>query len=235
MSKSTSMLPSLAGGSGVAAHTLVDADLVKVVDAVTLNADRDRKVTLAELKAFFLNGAKYEHLHKPDLTGNQLLITIGNWNGSPASATTNYGILTLDSFGIYTLDFVFHSPTAPAAWTNPGALCVELLAGAGAGTYLWDAFLTKLLAEQTAGYGIKFVTGQTAISDYPAPIIHAESTELPLVVNLPISTYTIPNPGLHKLTVGCSAGNGAVSFWSDVVKPTKMSSFRFTISTRVPV
>ena len=52
MSKSTSMLPSLAGGSGVAAHTLTDADLMKVVDAVTMNADRDRKMTLAELKAF---------------------------------------------------------------------------------------------------------------------------------------------------------------------------------------
>lgn len=52
MSKSTSMLPTLAGGSGVAAHTLADADLMKVVDAETLNADRDRKVTLAELRAF---------------------------------------------------------------------------------------------------------------------------------------------------------------------------------------
>lgn len=51
MSKSTSMLPPLAGGSGVLAHTLTDADLMKVVDAVTLNANRDRKVTLAELKA----------------------------------------------------------------------------------------------------------------------------------------------------------------------------------------
>lgn len=54
MSKSTSMLPSLAGGSGVASHALVGADLMKVVDAVTLNADRDRKVTLDELKAFLV-------------------------------------------------------------------------------------------------------------------------------------------------------------------------------------
>ena len=51
MSKSLPMLPSLAGGSGVAAHALDDADLVHVVDAVTLDADRDRKVTLGELRA----------------------------------------------------------------------------------------------------------------------------------------------------------------------------------------
>ena len=51
MSKSLPMLPSLAGGSGVAAHALVDTDLLWLVDAATLDADRDRKVTLAELKA----------------------------------------------------------------------------------------------------------------------------------------------------------------------------------------
>lgn len=49
MSKSLPMLPSLAGGSGVAAHALVDTDLLWLVDAATLNADRDRKVTLGEL------------------------------------------------------------------------------------------------------------------------------------------------------------------------------------------
>jgi hypothetical protein len=52
MPKSTSMLPTLAGGSGVTAHALTDSDLMKVVDATTLNANRDRQMTLAELKAF---------------------------------------------------------------------------------------------------------------------------------------------------------------------------------------
>lgn len=51
MSKSIPMLPSLAGGSGVAAHVLTDNDLMWVVDAETLDADRDRKMTLGELKA----------------------------------------------------------------------------------------------------------------------------------------------------------------------------------------
>lgn len=53
MSKSIPMLPSLAGGSGVAAHALVDTDLMWVVDAETLDADRDRKATLAELGVKF--------------------------------------------------------------------------------------------------------------------------------------------------------------------------------------
>ena len=80
MSKSTSMLPSLAGGSGVAAHTLVDADLMKVVDAVTLNADRDRKVTLGELKAY-LSAPNYtlytmaESAYTQAVTNNVLEIT----------------------------------------------------------------------------------------------------------------------------------------------------------------
>lgn len=60
MSKSTSMLPSLAGDSGVAAHTLTDADLMKVVDAATLNANRDRKMTLAELKSYIGISAETE-------------------------------------------------------------------------------------------------------------------------------------------------------------------------------
>jgi len=51
MSKSLPMLPSLAGGSGVAAHALTDNDLLWMVDASTLDADRDRKVTLGELRA----------------------------------------------------------------------------------------------------------------------------------------------------------------------------------------
>lgn len=235
MSKSTSMLSSLAGGSGVAAHTLVDADLMKVVDAVTLNADRDRKVTLGELRSYFRNQATFEHLHVPACTGNQLLATIPNWNGSAGSGTVQYGILKRDEYGIFTLDFVFHSPTAPAAWTNTGSLHVDLVAGSGAGTALWDDFLTKLLAEQTAGYGILFVAGQTPRSDFHAPIIHCETAEMPLTVNLPVSTYIVPDPTTHKLTIGCTAGNGAASFWSDVVKPSKYTSFRFTISTRVPV
>lgn len=234
MSKSTSMLPTLAGGSGVAAHTLVDADLMKVVDAVTLNADRDRKVTLGELKGYIRNGATYEHLHKPDASGNQLTVTVPNWNGSANSGSPNYGILKKDDFGIYTLDCVFHSPTAPASWTNSGSLYVDLVAGSGAGTAMWDAFLTKLLAEQTANYGILFVNGQTPRSDYPAPIVHCETAEMPLTVNLPVASYIIPAPATHKLTIGCIAGNGAASFWSDVVKPSKYTSFRFTISTRVP-
>jgi len=46
------MLPTLAGGSGVAAHALTDADLLHVVDAETLNENRDRQMTLGELKSF---------------------------------------------------------------------------------------------------------------------------------------------------------------------------------------
>ena len=57
MSKSLPMLSSLAGGSGVAAHALTDNDLVHVVDAVTLDADRDRKVALGELRTFVLGTA----------------------------------------------------------------------------------------------------------------------------------------------------------------------------------
>ena len=57
MPKSIPMLPSLAGGSGVAAHTLTDNDLLWMVDASTLDADRDRKVTLAELKAAIVDTA----------------------------------------------------------------------------------------------------------------------------------------------------------------------------------
>ena len=235
MSKSTSMLPSLAGGSGVAAHALVDSDLMKVVDAVTLNADRDRKVTLAELKAFFNRGEQYEILHNPATTGQQVLATIPNWNGSANSMTMNYGILRKDSLGIYTLDMVMESPAGPSSWTNAGSVRVELVAGTGAGTAMWDAFLTKMLAEQTAGYGILFVTGQVPMADYPAPIVHAESAELPAASDLPISTYAIPNPATHKLTLGCTQGDGSATFWDDVVKPTKTTSFRFTISTRVPV
>lgn len=52
MAKSVPMLPTLAGGSGVAAHALTDNDLLHVVDATTLNANRDRQMTLGELKAF---------------------------------------------------------------------------------------------------------------------------------------------------------------------------------------
>ena len=51
MSKSTSMLPTLAGGSGVSAHTLVDADLMKVVDAATLIRAREKGVDPAALLA----------------------------------------------------------------------------------------------------------------------------------------------------------------------------------------
>lgn len=52
MAKSVPMLPTLAGGSGVAAHVLTDDDLLHVVDATTLNANRDRQMSLGELKAF---------------------------------------------------------------------------------------------------------------------------------------------------------------------------------------
>lgn len=229
MSKSTSMLPTLAGGSGVAAHTLVDADLMKVVDAVTLNADRDRKVTLAELKAFFNHGEQYEILHNPATTGQQILATIPNWNGSANGMTMNYGILRKDSLGIYTLDMNMTSPTAPASWTASGYADIEFIAGTGAGTALWDAFLAKLEAEFSANYPLY-------TRDFPPPILQTSNGNYPASPFYPKSSLVVANSAAHKLTVGIDAwgsvGNSAL--WSAMVKPSQMMGFRFTISTRVP-
>ena len=49
MSTTIPNLPSLAGGSGVPAHTLTGSDLLILVDANTGNTNRDRKVTVTEL------------------------------------------------------------------------------------------------------------------------------------------------------------------------------------------
>lgn len=107
MSKSTSMLPTLAGGSGVLAHTLTDADLMKVVDATTLNADRDRKVTLGELKAYFTGTFADAENTTPVTIAQQpapftsivsLTLEAGTWELSGlvllggATVTTNVGV-----------------------------------------------------------------------------------------------------------------------------------------------
>jgi hypothetical protein len=229
MSKSTSMLPTLAGGSGVAAHTLVDADLMKVVDAVTLNADRDRKVTLGELKAFFNRGEQYEILHNPATTGQQILATIPNWNGSANGMTMNYGILRKDSLGIYTLDMDMWSPTAPASWTASGTADIQFIAGTGAGTALWDAFLTKLRAEFDAGYHI-------LTRDFPPPILQTSTGNYPTTPFYPKSTFAYGDAATHTLSLGVQAwdNTGLSALWSAMVKPSQQMAFRFTISTRVP-
>lgn len=110
MSKSTSMLPTLAGGSGVAAHTLVDSDLMKVVDSVTLNADRDRKVTLGELKAFFTSPAI-----APTTIPGTATVT---WNGTANTTITSTMQVRRTSDGLWTLICAFTTPTPPATWTS---------------------------------------------------------------------------------------------------------------------
>lgn len=113
MSKSTSMLPSLAGGSGVAAHTLTDSDLMKVVDAATMNANRDRKMTLAELKSYMSIGTEAAKsifldistadpttgiivLNASNYKSNLQVVIVGNPTTNPPPASPGYYTLQVD-------------------------------------------------------------------------------------------------------------------------------------------
>ena len=212
--KTIPMLPTLAGGSGVAAHALASTDLMWVVDSVLSDANRDRQATLAELQAYFNRGAASEILHNPAATGNQILATIPNWNGSSGSMSMVYGILRKDVLGIYTLDMAMNTPTAPASWTASGTADIQFVAGSGAGTTLWDAFLAKIAAEQSAGYAL-------LVRDYAPCILQTGTGNYPASPFYPKSTFVNGNAGTHTLTLGINAwdNTGVSALWSAFASP----------------
>lgn len=108
--KTIPMLPSLSGGSGVAAHTLVDADLAWVVDGVTSDANRDRKATLAELKAYFQDTLPDRATALETDTASLKLAEqgrlISNWSTSASltSSTKHYAALSMVPAGKYMVE-----------------------------------------------------------------------------------------------------------------------------------
>lgn len=151
MSKSIPMLPSLAGGSGVAAHVLTDNDLLWVVDAETLDADRDRKMTLGELKAATVDTA---------LTGKvsalQTLVTADVYGVSYDGITGIDRVLTSVSLvagtWLVTLDASVKMPTA---LDTAGTASIWSGAALGSRTAYETAYATDL---KRSGAGADTVT-----------------------------------------------------------------------------
>lgn len=163
MSKSTSMLPSLAGGSGVAAHALVDADLMKVVDAVTLNADRDRKVTLAELWAYMNARLKVDTIVIP---GDVSI----SWEGSTLNMSLQSQIkLRRTSDGLWTLFFEMTTPPPNVVWTVDGEAYI-LVGPALTSDPVWNNFYDFL------GVGV-YMAPSPVIGDVHTNLTYVRSGE----------------------------------------------------------
>lgn len=227
MAKSVPMLPTLAGGSGVAAHVLTDDDLLHVVDATTLNANRDRQMSLGELRTHFDTGATFEVLHNPATTGNQLLGTIADWNGAANGVTVNYATLTKDALGLFHFAVELTTPTAPASWTAAGDAGISFIAGSGSGTPLWDEFLAQLDAELTGNWG-----SATYLRAQPLPIFVASTGNFPAQF-FPGGTFAASTPASHSLAV-IIRNWSAYAKWSEFVKVSQTMGIRLEVHTRIP-
>jgi len=226
------MLPTLAGGSGVAAHALTDNDLLHVVDAETLNANRDRQMSLGELRTHFDTGATFEVLHNPATTGNQLLGTIADWNGAANGVTVNYATLTKDALGLFHFAVELTTPTAPASWTAAGNANIRFIAGSGSGTPLWDAFLAQIVVELDGDYG-----AHLAYRDNPPPLFCAPDLDGFPAQFIPSGTSAFAGAGLglpaHTLATTIHKW-ADIAQWSDFVKPSYMMGIRLEVHTKIP-
>ena len=226
-------LPNLPALSASPAHTLTDADIVHVNHSASPGVGGDRKATLAELRVHIVP-TSFEYLHKPDFTGDQLLVQTPSWDGSSGSFTARYGVLRKDTLGIYTMDVGVISPTAPSAWTSPGTAILDVIGGSGSGTGMWNDFLAQLKAEETGGYGLVQSSAGPELGDYPPPIVVAASAELPAVLASLGSTTLGVTPAEFKLRLVIRNTDNSPATWDKLVKVSKQTSFRFTISTRLP-